>query len=524
MGNAVALSQLASLNSRARHNSRYMENFPLYQHQKKILFVTAEFSNLIKVGGLGEVSAALPRALSANHDIRILIPGYRQVVESGHKINIVGRLDAHAGIPACDIGRMDLKCGQIIYVLLCPELYIREGSAYCDNQGKDWADNPIRFARLGLAAAEIAKTNTELDWQPDLIHANDWSAALAPAYMAWHGLKTPSVFTIHNLAHQGLIEVESSAQLGIPPEAFSIDHMEFYGKLSFLKAGIVYASHVTTVSETYAREITTPEFGCGLEGLLTLKFESGQLTGIINGIDESWHSVDDPHLITGFCAHEWQGKQANAHYIEKMFNLHQSSGPLFAVVSRLVQQKGIDLTLKIAHDIVSAGGRMAIIGRGESELEAALIKLAQRYPGSVGVHIGFNEADARRMFAGSDFLLMPSRFEPCGLSQMYAQRLASLPIARKTGGLADTIEDGLTGFLFPDATVESYRHAIKRALHVFAHRKLLNAMRCRAMAAPLYWRQSVVPYAKLYDQLLPQKSARIYTANPSRGTTTRADF
>ena len=505
MGHAIALSQLDNLASLAPHTD-YIEKYRYPKDRRKVLFVTSEFSDLVKVGGLGDVSAALPKALSAQHDIRILIPGYRQVIESGHEIKIVNRIEAYAGIPACDIGRIDLSCGQIVYVLLCPELYLRDGTAYSDSHGKDWADNHIRFARLGLAAAEFADASADLNWQPNLIHANDWSAALAPAYVAWRGLDVPSVFTIHNLAHQGLIDFSCAAQLGFPPEVFSMESMEFYGKLSFLKAGVVYASHVTTVSETYAREITTSEFGCGLEGLLKLKFERGQLTGIINGIDESWHPVSDPHLITGFCAHQWHGKQANARYVEKMFGLRESSGPLFAVVSRLVQQKGIDLTLKIAHHIVAAGGRMVIIGRGEPELEAALLQLAQRYPGDVGVHIGFNEADARRMFAGSDFLLMPSRFEPCGLSQMYAQRLGSLPIARRTGGLADTIEDGLNGFLFDESSAESYLLAVQRALHVFAHPKLLNAMRCRAMAAPLYWRESVVPYAELYQRLLPQES------------------
>lgn len=509
MGHAVALSQLARLNSLSPHTNRHMENWPASKNRKKILFVTSEFSDLIKVGGLGDVSTALPRALSAQHDIRILIPGYREVVESGHNIRIVARLDAHAGLPACDLGRIDFKNGQIVYLLLCPDLYMRDGTPYSDSHGKDWADNHIRFARLGLAAAEFAEAAADADWRPDLVHANDWSAALAPAYIAWRGLDTPSVFTIHNLAHQGLIDFGCGAQLGLPQEAFSMESMEFYGKLSFLKAGIVYASHVTTVSKSYAREITTTEFGCGLEGLLKLKHDQGLLSGIINGIDESWHPVSDPHLVTGFCAHQWHGKQANARYVEKMFGLRESSGPLFAVVSRLVQQKGIDLTLAIAKDIVAAGGRMAIIGRGEPELEAALVELSQRYPGAVGVHIGFNEADARRMFAGSDFLLMPSRFEPCGLSQMYAQRLGSLPIARKTGGLADTIEDGLSGFLFREATAADYRRAVRRALHVFHHPKLLNAMRCRAMAAPLYWRDSVLPYADLYRSLLPQAAAQI---------------
>lgn len=471
-------------------------------HKNSILFVTSEYAGLVKVGGLGDVSAALPNALLEQHDVRILIPGYSQVINSGYPITVVDSIDAHAGLPACKIGRMQLASGPIIYVVICPELYEREGTPYCDSTGKDWTDNPIRFARLSLAAAEIAKGRLKMQWYPDVVHANDWPTALAPAYMAWRGLSTPSVFTIHNLAHQGLCEPQMSAALGLPPEAFSIDSMEFYGKLSFLKAGIVYANRITTVSETYAREITTPLFGCGLEGLLKIKHEQGLLSGIINGIDESWEPRSDPHLVESFGAREWERKKINTHHIEKIFNLPHNPNPLFAVVSRLAHQKGVDLTLKVADSIVHAGGRLVVMGCGESELEARMKQLAKRYPRQVGVDTHFNEITARRIFAGSDFLLMPSRFEPCGLSQLYAQRCASLPIARHTGGLADTIEDGLSGFLFREPTVESYGGAVDRALKVFKRPNLLCAMRCRAMAAPLYWRQSVRPYAELYQQLL----------------------
>lgn len=470
--------------------------------KSNILFVTSEYAGLVKVGGLGDVSAALPNALLEQHDVRILIPGYAQVINSGYPITVIDNIDAHADLPACKIGRMQIGAGPIIYVVMCAELYERDGTPYCDTSGRDWADNSIRFARLALAAADIAKGRLKLQWYPDLVHANDWPTALTPAYMAWRGQTTPSVFTIHNLAHQGLCEPHMSASLGLPPEAFSIDSMEFYGKLSFLKAGIVYANQITTVSETYAREITTPSFGCGLEGLLKIKFDQGLLSGIINGIDESWEPRSDPHLVEGFGARQWERKKVNTHHIENIFNLPHNTNPLFAVVSRLAHQKGVDLTLKVADSIVNSGGRLVVMGCGESELEARMRQLAKRHPQQVGVDTNFNEITARRIFAGSDFLLMPSRFEPCGLSQLYAQRCASLPIARHTGGLADTIEDGLSGFLFREPTVESYSGAVDRALQVFKRPNLLCAMRCRAMAAPLSWRQSVRPYAALYQQLL----------------------
>lgn len=474
----------------------------LREQKKRILFVTSEFADLIKVGGLGDVSAALPRALSAHHDIRVLIPGYRQVLDGGQNIRIVGEVPGQAALPPCKIGRMDLADGLIVYVLINPELYERDGTPYGDAHGRDWADNHIRFARLGLAAADIASGTACIRWCPELVHANDWPAALAPAYMAWRQVASPTVLTIHNLAYQGLCDLQCSAELSIPTEACDSEGMEYYGKLSFLKAGIAYASHVTTVSRTYAQEITTPDFGCGLDGMLRAKVAVGQLSGIINGIDESWEPRTDSHLLQGFGVRQWQGKRANAAYVEQLLGLDADAGPLFAVVSRLVQQKGIDLTLGVAEQIVALGGRLAVIGRGEPELEEAMAELGRRHPGRIGVHIGFNETDARRIFAGSDFLLMPSRFEPCGLSQMYAQRFGSLPIARRTGGLADTIEDGVTGFLFREPTVDSYLEAVQRAFNVYRHPELLSAMRCRAMAAPLCWQQSVAPYDELYQQLL----------------------
>jgi starch synthase len=476
--------------------------------KKKILFVTSELADLIKVGGLGDVSAALPRALSGQHDIRVLIPGYPQVLESGNPMRVVGQIRGHAALPPCRIGRMELPDGLIVYVLISPELYERAGTPYGDENSRDWPDNHIRFARLGLAAADIAAANAGMSWCPDLVHANDWPTALTPAYMKWQKQTTPCVFTIHNLAYQGMIDSHCSPELGLPPEASGQEGMEFYGQLSLLKAGITYADHITTVSHTYAEEITTEAFGCGMQGMLQAKTHEGHLSGITNGIDESWDPRTDPHLVAKFSLHNMDGKRANAAYVEQLFNLEAEDGPLFAVVSRLVQQKGIDLTLEVVDTIVQGGGRLAIIGRGEPELEQAVVEMAKRYPGRVGVRIGFNETDARRMFAGSDFLLMPSRFEPCGLSQMYAQRFGSLPIARKTGGLADTIEDGVTGFLFRRATRDSYVDAVQRALNVFQYPELLHAMRCRAMASPLYWKQSVEPYDRLYKELLQQHAGR----------------
>ncbi|MFC6742308.1 glycogen synthase GlgA [Methylobacterium tardum] len=468
--------------------------------RRRILYATPEMADFVKTGGLGEVSAALPRALVPHYDIRVLIPGYRQVRAAFPEIPVIARLEGFAGVPACDLGLAETVDGLRIYVLLSPDLYERDGTPYGDQQG-DFGDNDLRFARLSLAAAELT-AGIDPDWAADLLHLNDWQAALAPAYLAWRGRRVPSVLTIHNLAYQGLFPRDALPRLGVPESAFQVDGAEFYGQLSFLKAGIFYASQVTTVSETYAREIQTAEMGCGLDGLLRTRAGQGRLAGILNGIDETWDPSTDPHLATRFEIDDWKGKRANAEAVRQQFGLAVSRGPLFAIVSRLVHQKGIDLSLQAAEAIVAEGGQLVVIGQGEGRFEQALRGLAKRHPEAVGVHVGFEEAQARRMFAGSDFLLMPSRFEPCGLAQMYAQRFGSLPIVRRTGGLADTVEDGVTGFTFGEASAASFGGAVRRALEAFGQKKRLNAMRRRAMSARFGWDQAADNYAGLYGRAI----------------------
>lgn len=480
-------------------------------HRKKVLFVTSELADLVKVGGLGDVSAALPRALSRYHWIRVMVPGYPQVMNSGHAIQVIASLPGYAALPPCQIGRMALADGLTLYVVICPELYERPGTPYGDANSQDWPDNHIRFARFGLAAAALASGEVCPSWQPDLVHAHDWPAALAPAYMAWQGQQTPSVFTVHNLAYQGLFDLRCATELGLPDDALSPEGLEFYGKLSFLKAGINYASHITTVSQTYAQEITQPALGCGLDGLLSLKASEQKLSGFVNGIDECWNPITDSYLVENFAAGEWDRRTANTRYVETLFDLPASEGPLFAVVCRLVEQKGLDLLPDVIEQIIAAGGRLAILGQGQPELEEMISRLAQRYPLHVAFRRGFNEADARRMFAGSDFLLMPSRYEPCGLSQSYAQCFGSLPIGHRTGGLADTIEDDQTGFLFDQMTPTSFAGAIERALNTYLLPDLLDAMRRKAMQAPRYWQQTAKPYAELYHHLAESSLASSLT-------------
>ncbi|TKW79520.1 MAG: glycosyltransferase, partial [Bradyrhizobium icense] len=291
-------------------------------------------------------------------------------------------------------------------------------------------------------------------------------------------------------------------RIGAPEASFHIDGLEFYDQLSFLKGGLIYASHLTTVSTNYAKEITTSELGCGLEGVLQLRSNAHQLTGILNGIDESWDPRYCAQLAQPFGAGDWEGKQANADYVRKQFGLAVSRGPIFGLVARLVHQKGIDLVLSAADEIIEAGGQIVVTGSGEPAIEDALVQAHRRRPDAIGVTIGFNDGQARRIFAGSDFTLMPSRFEPCGLSQMYAQRFGSLPIGHQTGGLAETIRDGETGFLFDKPSMESFLGSVRRAFSTFSAKDRLDTMRRSAMAQSYSWSLSAARYNGLYRKTI----------------------
>ena len=463
---------------------------------RKVLFVTSEMSDYVQAGGLGEVSAALPRALGTHCDARVLMPGFRQVLEKHLVIEHVASLPAAGEIPECAIGRIKADDGLIVYVVLCPQLYDRPGSPYGDELNGDWPDNDIRFARLSLAAADFAAGIADPSWTPDNLHLNDWPSALARGYLAWRGLGTPSLLTIHNLAYQGCFDARRLEALNIPREAFDMHGVELFGKLSFLKAGLFYASHLTTVSATYAEEIATPEFGCGLHGLLQERTQQGRLSGILNGIDDTWDLLSPGMRARRFAPAEWKGRHAK--HVRRMFGLGLSRGPLFAIISRLVHQKGVDLAIEAAETIVTHGGQLVVTGRGEPRLEQGIRDLAERHPGAVGARIGFDADEARAMFAASDFLLMPSRFEPCGLSQMYARKSGSLPIAHNTGGLADTISDGETGFLFGSATTDGLNKAIRRAFLAFDSSRRIWSMRRAAMSQTYSWDSSAKRYADAY--------------------------
>ena len=397
-----------------------------------------------------------------------------------------------------------------------PSLYQRTGSPYAGPEGHDWPDNDVRFACLSLAAAEIAAGRAGMSWRPDVLHVNDWHCGLAPAYLRWQGGRVPTVLTIHNIAYQGLCDRNRMPTLGIPEGAFHINGVEFHDRVSFLKAGLFYADHVSTVSPTYAREITTDTFGAGLQGLMRGIAAEGRLSGIVNGIDETWDPGQDPHLPHHFEADDLAGKQANAEQVRTGLCLEHSEGPLFGVVSRLVHQKGLDIVAETARGIVREGGQIAILGLGDPDTEHMFSRLARSHRDNIGLLIGYNEPMARRIVAASDFCLMPSRFEPCGLTQMQAQRYGTLPIAHRTGGLADTIEDGETGFLFSDLSGEGLFGACRRAFEAFDDPDVLGEMRQAAMARSFHWSGAAAEYEQLYSRLIGRRLAQVVAARTPR--------
>jgi starch synthase len=467
----------------------------------RTLFVTSEMARFVKTGGLGEVAADLPRALCKQGvDTRILLPAYPSVLSACSTMRIAGELPGRAGIPACRIGEMRTVEGLIVYTVIAPSLYERGGSPYCRPDGSDWPDNDLRFGRLSLAAAQIGCGGLS-GWRPDVMHVNDWPGGLTPAYLRWDNIRLPTILTLHNIAHQGVFPAGRRRALGIPDHAFDINGVEFHGHVSFLKAGLFYADHVCAVSPTYASEITTIPLGGGLHGLTRGLAERGQLSGIVNGIGESWNPGRDPHLLSPFNAANLRGKAAIADALRTNLCLAPSKGPLFGMVSRLVPQKGFDIVADAAGDIVRQGGQIVILGLGEPETEQMLNRLARRHRDHIGVLIGFNETMARRVIGGSDFFLMPSRFEPCGLTQMQAQRYGTLPIAHATGGLVDTIEDDVTGFLFSPLSVEALLATCRRAFAIFGAERRLGEMRQAAMSRRFGWEATAAQYERLYGRL-----------------------
>lgn len=471
----------------------------------RVLFAISELYPYVKTGGLGDVAAALPSALAERGlDVRLMLPGYPEILAALKRPRKLRTLYDYFSPNDASILTGMLPGGLRAYVLDAPHFYER-ASPY-GNGGKDWPDNHLRFAALSRAAADVSFYDDK--WQPDVVHGNDWHTGLMPAYLAWRGQPRPaSVMTIHNLAFQGLFPRSTFPELGLPPESFSVDGLEFWGQAGFLKGGLYYADKISTVSPTYAREIQTPKFGCGLDGLL--RGRARDLKGILNGVDvELWNPATDPLLEHKFTAENLEGKAKNKESVLKEFGFRNTDDLLFVAVSRLTAQKGLDLLPAAVPPLLSRGLRLIVLGTGDAAIEKKLLDFAAAHPESVAVRIGYDEQTAHRLQAGADAVLVPSRFEPCGLVQMYGLRYGTLPIVRKTGGLADSVTDAGpharaekgTGFVFNEPTASALSEAMGRAQEAYRDQAAWTRLQRNAMAQDVGWDSAAEKYAALYEE------------------------
>lgn len=481
----------------------------------RILFVSSEAHPLIKTGGLADVSGSLPAALrNLGSDVRLLIPGYQPVLEKLRNLHPVTTLH-HLPL----IGSVNILMGEMpdtglpVLAIQSPGLFQRAGGPYIDARGHDWEDNPLRFGILSRIAAILSCSESPLsDWIPDIVHCNDWQSGLTPAYLRhMHTYTAKSVFGIHNLAFQGNYPAEWTERLGLPPESFQMHGLEYYGQLSFLKAGIFYSDTLTTVSPTYAKEIQTPQFGFGLQGLLSDR--SHEIHGILNGIDtDEWNPAIDPYLASNYDDGRLADKNTVKLVLQSRLGLHEDiATPLLGVVSRLTYQKGLDTFLAIAEPLLQQGCQIALLGSGESGLENGFLDLAHRYPQQTSVNIGYNEPLSHQIMAGADIFIMPSRFEPCGLNQMYGLRYGTPPIVTRTGGLADSVQDAnanslsdgtATGFVIDTADPNQLWSAVERALIYYRDPKIWHEIQRNGMKLDLGWNHSAQAYINVYNSLL----------------------
>jgi len=480
----------------------------------RILFASSEIYPLAKTGGLADVSAALPQALVAlGADVQLIMPGYADALDAAANKSVRAELEDVIGLGSVRVIQARTPdAGLPVWLVDCPRLFGRTG-LYQDEHGQDWPDNPQRFAVFDHVAARLATGQLVPDWSADIVHANDWHAGLLPLLVAQAGGKPPaSVFTMHNLAYQGLFSAHHYSSLGLPAEAYCPEGIEFYGQISFLKAGIRYADRLTTVSPTYAQEILTPEQGRGLENLL--KSRASLLSGILNGIDHRvWDPATDPHLASGYTARDLRGKRECKAALQRELGLESSeTTPVVVYLSRMADQKMSDVVVDACPEILNRGLQLAVLGRGDPVIESSLRERAQRCPGMAAVRIGYEESLAHRLLAGADILLHPSRFEPCGLTHRYAMRYGTLPIVRRTGGLADTVigcseptmHDGTAnGFTFDQATAEDMLACIDRALALYRQPVAWRRIQRRAMEHYHGWEEAARQYMDIYRRLAP---------------------
>jgi starch synthase len=482
----------------------------------KVLHVCSELYPLLKTGGLADVTGALTNALiKLKCDARVIVPGFPAFMNGVIDKKLVQTMPAKFGAQAINVYYGILPdSGVGIYIIDAKDLYDRTGNPYQDSQGIAYADNYRRFALLGYIAAKLAE-GIDKQWQPQIIHGHDWHAALAFAYLRAYELKTgsklaKSVFTIHNLAYQGTFPESTFNELDLAKDFFDINGLEFYGNISFLKSGLFFADKLTTVSPTYAIEIQHSEQGCGFDGLLSNRQQD--LTGILNGIDKDvWNPATDTIINKTYSAHSMSGKLLCKTSLQKQLGLNvQDEAPLFVVVSRLAEQKGLSLILDELSNLIKLGGQLVLLGSGDQKLEEAFRALAKKYPKSISVKIGYDEAYAHQLIAGSDVILVPSRYEPCGLTQLYGMTYGTLPIVHNVGGLADTVVDSslenlaagnASGFVFDKFTANAFNAAIRRAFALYSQKTSWRRVQKYAMKQDFSWDRPALQYLSLYKQL-----------------------
>lgn len=483
----------------------------------KILFAASEIYPLIKTGGLADVAYGLPQALAGmNNDVRLVLPGYRSVADQLEQTEYLGTLDIWGDGQTHQVHIRSAQHPAFtcpLWLVDCPALFDRPGNPYLHPDGYDWPDNAERFCVFSRAVAELAADSLQSGWHPDVVHVHDWQTGLVPALMENIPNRPRCVFTIHNLAYSGHFSREMFERLHLAWHWWSSEGMEFYDGFSMLKAGIVYADAVTTVSPTYAEEICTPEFGYGMAGLL--RSRADKLHGILNGVDDiAWNPASDPLLPYHFTADNPQpGKQQNKQALLKQFGFSadqtQLDQPLLGFVGRLVEQKGIDMILQAIPELLEhSNARFVLIGGGDAHYEQWMNYLAAQHPDRVAVYIGYNEAIAHLLEAGCDLFLMPSRFEPCGLNQMYSLKYGTLPVVFNTGGLADTvvnatdenIQAGLAnGFVFYTPETRGLTGTIFWALEYYQNPVVWKQLQQNAMRGEFGWQRSAETYLRVYS-------------------------
>ncbi len=492
----------------------------------KILFATSEAHPLVKTGGLGDVSGSLPAAIHAlrsvkgseagkshNVDIRVILPAYRQVLRNAGKLSPVAWL-AGAGTrgPVRILETRMPKTQVRTWLVDAPHHFDRDGGPYVDARGHDWPDNAERFALLARAVEGVALDQVGLGWRPDVVHCNDWQTGLVPALLADHPVRPATVFTIHNLAYQGRFPRHTLQTLGLPPQLWSMHALEFHGDIAFIKGGLVFSDWLTTVSPTYAREIRTPEFGHGLEGLLNHR--AARLVGILNGADyDTWDPVHDAYIAKNYSMDDISGKQANKTALQETLGLPQDHKvPVIGSVGRLAWQKGGDVLIQALPAMAKLPLQFVLLGGGDKHQEQALVSLAKRNPERIAVRIGYDEQLAHQIEAGADMFIMLSRYEPCGLNQIYSLRYGTVPIVRRTGGLADTVVDvsdsagrAPTGFLFDTMSAQSFLEAVQRALSLYADEARWRELMLRGMQQDFSWQRSAREYLELYDRAITDR-------------------